>query len=151
MTWMPDDDPGSRETAEHWGFRLVSHAIRSRLDLSPGMPRPASTGSLELQVLDGSAPATGKASLEVLLNRSATYPEAVELGWKSSVAEFEQTFPGMIWVVLQDHSDAVAVASAQPRRHGPWLVIYTGVLPERRGHGLARLAKQHLHALVRQP
>ena len=31
-----------------------------------------------------------KASPEVLLDLSATYPEAVELGWKSSVAEFEK-------------------------------------------------------------
>lgn len=148
MVWMADDDLTSQQVAEHWGFRVVSHAIRSRIDLTdigldPHMPEP-----FQVRVVEVADSPDAKRGVDLVLAGSETNPEAVELGWRHSVSDLEQMFPAIVWVVIEADSSPVAIAAMQRQDDEPWHVIYTGVLPEYRGRGLARLAKAHLHALA---
>jgi GNAT superfamily N-acetyltransferase len=149
-TSMPDDDPRSLAIARHWGFEEVSHAVQSELDLRAHPPEPSNDPSRHWAVVDAGSPPAEKVWLDSLLTRSDTSPEAIDLGWRSTVATFERMFPNIVWVVLEDDGMAVAAASAACQQGDAWLVIYTGVLPEHRRKGLARLAKEQLHALVAQ-
>ena len=147
---MPDDDDRSVAVAQHWGFQIVSHAVRSRFDLRPTSPYPhhALGRGRRVRVIDGASSASDKAWLGPLVAESDTSPEAVELGWHSTVDDFERMFPGIVWVVIEEDGRPVAAASATPHDGDAWLLIYTGVLPDHRRQGLARLAKMHLHATV---
>jgi GNAT superfamily N-acetyltransferase len=145
MTAMPDDDDRSLAVAQHWGFTTVSHAIRSRLDLAAHPSVREDTPGYTIRIVDSASPASVRERLDLLVQGSDTSPEANDLGWRSTVADFEQMFPGVVWVVVELQGTAVAVASASPKDGGDWLVIYTGVLPEHRRKGLARMAKLRLH------
>lgn len=148
MTFMPDGDDVSLSVAEHWGFEVVSHAVRSRLDLRSAPPGTPSLGERTVRVIDAASPVAEKAWLNPLVVESDTSPEAVELGWRSTVADFERMFPAIVWVVVEEAGVPLAAASASPQDAGSWLVVYTGVRAENRRQGLARLAKQCLHAEV---
>jgi GNAT superfamily N-acetyltransferase len=83
-----------------------------------------------------------------VLSESETHPEAVELGWRHTVPDFERMFPSIVWVLVEEEGVPVAVASMQRQDDEAWLVVYTGVMPSHRGRGLARLVKEQLHALA---
>lgn len=151
-TAMPDQDEPSLAVARHWGFVTVSHAIRSRLDLHahPPVPTgpagPAGPPGCLVRIVDGTSPVDLRGRLDALLRASDTSPEAVELGWNSNLADYEQMFPGVVWAAVEQRGHLVAVASASPHDRQDWLVIYTGVLAAHRRQGLGRLAKTAMHA-----
>jgi len=148
MASMPDDDQRSLAVAEHWGFRVVSHAIRSRFDLRPGKPRPIDALDGQVRVIDAASPDWDKLWLSPLIIDSDTSPEAIELGWHTTLDDFERMFPGIVWVVIEEDGKPIAAASASPQEGDAWLLIYTGVLPSHRRQGFARMAKVRLHAVV---
>ena len=145
---IPDGDQRSLAVAEHWGFRVVSHAIRSRLDLRPGQPQPIDARDRDVRVIDAASPASEKLWLSPLIIDSDTSPEALELGWRTTADDFERMFPRIVWVVIEEDGKPIAAASASPQEGDAWLLIYTGVLPSHRRQGFARMAKLHLHAVV---
>lgn len=147
-TAIPDDDPRSREIAEHWGFRVASHAIRSRLDIPAGQSPPPGRSDPLIRVIDALSPPFDRRWLSTLILDSDTSPEAVELGWRVTLESLDRMFPETVWVVIEQDGRPVAAASACQQDGTEWLLIYTCVLPGRRGEGLARLAKSHLHAVV---
>ena len=145
---MPDDNERSLAIAEHWGFRVVSHAIRSRLELGPGQPGPIDLLDHRVRVIDAASPASDKLWLGPLIIDSDSSPEALELGWRTTADDFERMFPRIVWVVIEEGGKPIGAASASPQEGDAWLLIYTGVLPSHRRQGFARLAKMHLHAVV---
>jgi GNAT superfamily N-acetyltransferase len=145
---MPDNDPTSREVAEHWGFHVVSHAIRSRLDFNGLSRRAPAPDPFSVRMVQVSDLPEAKHGVELVLSESNTSPEAVELGLRHTVGDLERMFPSILWVLIEEQGAPVAVASTQPQNDQAWLVIYTGVVPSHRRRGLARLAKQHLHAIA---
>ena len=60
MASMPDDDERSLAIAEHWGFRVVSQAIRSRFDLRQVQPRPIGPADHRVRVIDTASPASDR-------------------------------------------------------------------------------------------
>lgn len=146
---MGDDDPVGLAVAQHWGFQVVSHAIRSRYDVRHD-PAPArgNRSPYTFRVIDARSPAADRTWLAPLIRKSDTSPESVDLGWHATLADLETMFPNIVWVVIEDQGLPLAAASAAPRTDEAWLVIYTGVLPDHRREGLARLAKQQLHTVV---
>lgn len=146
IAWFPDDAVLSRQVAEHWGFEVVSHAITSRLDLRATDRRPAVPEPFTVRIVEASEDEASKAGLETVLAGSETNPEATELGWRHTVADLERMFSPMLWVLVEENGAPVAMAGAQEQGDEPWLVIYTGVLPDHRRRGLARVAKEQLHA-----
>jgi GNAT superfamily N-acetyltransferase len=44
LALMPDDNETSLAVAQHWGFEVVSHAVRSRLDLASAQTEPVGDG-----------------------------------------------------------------------------------------------------------
>ena len=118
--------------------------------------RPASTSATRpesavpepfaVRIIEASEDEASKAGLETVLAGSETNPEATELGWRHTVADLERMFSPMLWVLVEDDGTPVAMAGAQAQGDEPWLVIFTGVLPDHRRRGLARVAKEQLHA-----
>lgn len=146
---MGDDESVGLAVAQRWGFQMVSHAIRSRYDLRRNsVPAEGNRSPYAFRVIDARSPAADRAWLAPLIPISDTSPEAIDLGWRATLADLETMFPNIVWVAIEDQGLPLAAASAAPRTDEDWLVIYTGVSPDHRREGLARLAKQELHAVV---
>ena len=141
-----DGDDRSLAVATHWGFREASHGLESVLAIDADHPPvgPELADGLELRVLEDEE--VTAEWIDPLLRAASTHPEAAELGWTMSRQSFATMFPGTLWVVIEQAGSPVALASGVPQGDGMWVVVFTCVLPERRGAGLARMAKQHLHA-----
>ena len=140
-----DGDP-SVDIAGHWGFRVHERAVASRLVLAEPTPPVAPVG-VSSRVVDDADLTALLPDVDALIDASNTSPERAA-GFIVTHEQLSDWWPGLVWVVVSVLSEPVALACACPHDGDTWHVIYTGVLPDHRGRGLARLAKQHLHAEV---
>jgi len=140
-----DGDP-SVEIAGHWGFRVLDRAVASRLFLGePALPLARAGESV--RVVDDVDLTAVVPDVDAIIDGSNTSPERAA-GFIVTHELLSDWWPGLVWVVVSVSSEPCALACACPHDGDSWHVIYTGVLPGQRGRGLARLAKQHLHAEV---
>ncbi len=146
MVWADPDDARSLAVAGRWGFEPVSRGMTSRAALTSRPPQPAVPDGYRLSIAESTA--VDDVRVDVILRRSATYPEAA-LESPMTVATLRTMFPTMFWVLVESPDGELAAVSAALREHDDeWFVIYTGVLPSHRRLGLARAVKAQLHAEV---
>lgn len=149
-TTVDDHDEHALAVADHWGFRRLQHSLTFELDLGdlPPLVLPPHVSvelSYDLVLAD-------EAAVEAMLEASQTNPEREHNGpltlgqLRAWVAPGSGDVP--IGVVLRIGGRPAALS------HGivggeVVQVVYTGVHPGLRGHGLAAMAKQALHLAAR--
>jgi GNAT superfamily N-acetyltransferase len=146
MTQVDRDDARSLEVAGHWGFTPIEVSVTSRALLGtsarPALPAdvtPEVSPTLEFGDED---------DVERMLDVSQTNPEREHgllmtlAGLRAMASEGGAAPTG---VVLRVDGRPAAITYALTARDEAQ-VVYTGVDPALRGRGLARLAKEVLHA-----
>jgi RimJ/RimL family protein N-acetyltransferase len=133
-------------------FAPFQHSIASALDLTrwrPGSPVP---DGATVRVVDPQSTRDDAAVARLYVD-SDTSPEADEIGETTWPTQLDAAALGgkQGRLVLVDVAGVpVAMSLAQQDSETEWEVYYTGVLPQARGRGLARVAKCALHdALLR--
>lgn len=142
-----DDDAVLPWTAAR-SFRPFEHSLRSRLDVpTGGFPPVHLPDAVTVEVLAPAGTADDR-EISSLYLESDTSPEARDLGqtgW-TGMLDFTAGVSGeAVLVLTRLRGTAAALALAAHSSPGEWLVIYTGVHPSHRGHGLAEVTKQCLH------
>jgi GNAT superfamily N-acetyltransferase len=146
MTQVDRDDARSLEVAGHWGFTPIEVSVTSRAALRtsarPALPAdvtPEVSPTLEFGDED---------DVERMLDVSQTNPEREHgllmtlAGLRAMASEGGAAPTG---VILRVDGRPAAITYALTARDEAQ-VVYTGVDPALRGRGLARLAKEVLHA-----
>jgi GNAT superfamily N-acetyltransferase len=146
MTQVDRDDARSLEVAGHWGFTPIEVSVTSRAALGtsarPALPAdvtPEVSPTLEFGDED---------DVERMLDVSQTNPEREHgllmtlAGLRAMASEGGAAPTG---VILRVDGRPAAITYALTARDEAQ-VVYTGVDPALRGRGLARLAKEVLHA-----
>ena len=146
MTQVDRDDARSLEVAGHWGFTPIEVSVTSRALLRtsarPALPAdvtPEVSPTLEFGDED---------DVERMLDVSQTNPEREHgllmtlAGLRAMASEGGAAPTG---VILRVDGRPAAITYALTARDEAQ-VVYTGVDPALRGRGLARLAKEVLHA-----
>lgn len=128
------------------GLAPFQHSLRVTLDLRALPPLDPLPADVTIEMLD---PGTTRDDPEVaaLYAESDTSPEAEAIGPISWPDELDAlASPGSALLCLVHvRGRPVAMTLAQESDQQRWDVMYTGVHPDSRGHGLAMVAKQHLH------
>ncbi|MEZ5095627.1 MAG: hypothetical protein R2731_05655 [Nocardioides sp.] len=143
---IDDRDQHALAVAEHWGYSVTQHSVTSRLGLA-GVPEPALPAGVSVEVSPRLAVAD-EAAVEAMYAASQTNPEVAQTGvltlaaLRAMAAETAGVLP--VGLVVRDAGRPVALSFAIVA-DGEAQVVYTGVRPDARGRGLARLAKQALH------
>jgi GNAT superfamily N-acetyltransferase len=140
----------SLSVARHWGFEPVSVTTMARLTLDPPLAPPALPAGVRCHVVTcDEVDAAGLAGpLDRLMAEAETGPEAVELGWTETYEQLRARFPRILWVLLEVDGELAALSCTDPQDGADWVLVFTGVAPRYRRRGLARLAKQTLHAAI---
>jgi GNAT superfamily N-acetyltransferase len=142
-----DNDPRSLAVSRRWGFAVEGHPIHSQLNLDAASTAPPTlpdgVSMQDCSELDFSDPG----AVQAMLTASNTSPEAVA-GMRMTVEDLSAAVPpGATPVGVLVRVDALPVGIAFGVVDENTLKItYTGVHRHYRRRGLARLAKQHLHA-----
>ena len=145
-TRVYSDDDLSLAVAEHWGFETVQVSITSRLTLvePPAVEPPAGVtieAADDLRFADLDA-------VEAMFAASQTNPEATNSHLMTIPDVRQYVLPGEYGIATLARVDGVpaalcfAIAEDDGDDAG---VVYTGVDPRFRGHGLGRLVKQDVH------
>lgn len=123
------------------------HSVTSALDLGTAAADLTPPVGVSVDVLDPWATADD-ADIAELYAESDTSPDSAEIGARSWADELvgagEMGDRGLL-VLLHRDGRPVALSLAVEEDARDWHVLYTGVRPDARGHGLATVAKQHLH------
>ncbi len=140
------DDRRSLEVAAHWGFAPIEVSVTSRARLQDATP-PVLPAEVTVEVSPW-LEFGDEDDVERMLDISQTNPERdhglhVTLAGLRAMASEGGAAP--TGVVLRVSGRPAALTYAVTAR-GEAQVVYTGVAPELRGRGLARLVKQVLHA-----
>ena len=127
---------------------LFQHSVTSELDLGTAVvDRPTPPVGVSVEVLEPWATADD-ADVAALYAESDTSPDSAEIGARSWADELvgagEMGDQGLL-VLLRRDGRPIAMSLAVEEDAHEWHVLYTGVRPEARGHGLATVAKRHLH------
>jgi GNAT superfamily N-acetyltransferase len=143
-----DDDERSLSIAKSWDLEVLQHSITSRLDLEAADP-PEPPAGVTLEAC-GDLEFDDADAVQACLTASQTNPEAAE-GLHIDLAMLVG-FNGSHEIPIGSLArlDGVPVALthggvADSLLHLSW----TGVDPAYRGHGLAKLVKQHAHVQAR--
>jgi GNAT superfamily N-acetyltransferase len=150
VTSLSEADPVAREVAARWGFSPSMRSLTSSLALAdtPSRPDAAPDGTTvepcdRLEVAD-------EPEVETMLLASQTNPEFEQglvltlAGLRATPTPEQQPVAVLARVGGRPAALSYAVADGEQMH-----VVYTGVDPAFRGHGLARRTKQHLHARAR--
>jgi GNAT superfamily N-acetyltransferase len=139
-----DDDDRSLEVATHWGFVQAQHAINSRLPLTdlPEPVLPADVTIDDVPLLEVPDPD----GVDAMLLASQTNPEA-SMARPLELAEQQEqaaAFAVPTGHVLRVDGAPAGICQGEVE-DGVLQIVYTGIHPDHRGRGLARLLKQHAH------
>jgi GNAT superfamily N-acetyltransferase len=143
-----DDDARSLAVAEHWGYVRDEREIFSRLELGD-VTAPELPEGVTVTTHHDYRP-TDAAAVDGMLDASQTNPERESMGpfdlgrLRASLPQDETP----LMVVTRVHDAPVAISTASVAGDIAW-IGYTGVDPEFRGRGLAKLTKQAIHAEAR--
>jgi GNAT superfamily N-acetyltransferase len=146
LTIVRDDDPRSLAVAHHWGCEVVSRSIMSQLDLTGGVPVPRASAGAVVRFLEDAELDVLGIDIDPLLMASSTAPEDEVLGWRFGRAVYQTYSASLVWVVVEVGGRPVATVVADRGDRVTWFVDFTGVDPAYRRRGLARTAKELLHA-----
>jgi GNAT superfamily N-acetyltransferase len=146
ITQVDRDDARSLEVAGHWAFAPLEVSVTSRAELAGAAP-PVPPDDVTAEV-SPSLEFGDEDDVEKMLDVSQTNPERDHgllmtlAGLRAMASEGGAAPTG---VVLRVDGRPAAITYALTARDEAQ-VVYTGVDPELRGRGLARLAKEVLHA-----
>ena len=146
-TVVMDDDPRSLAVARRWGFAVEGHPIHSQLSLDAAATAPRTLPN-GVSVQDCSELSfSDPGAVQAMLTASNTSPEAVA-GMRMTLEDLSAAVPpGTTPVGVLVRVDGLPVGIAFGVVDENTLrITYTGVHRQFRRRGLARLAKQHLHA-----
>ena len=142
---VDDLDERSLAVAQHWGYQVGQHAIKSQLDLvdlpNPDLPADVTIEDVtELDFPDAEA-------VDALLVDSQTNPEAVDNGIISRLADIrrEQAEAVQPFAVLARVGGAPAALITGEIKDSLLIIHYTGVGQAYRGRNLAFTLKQAAH------
>jgi len=140
---VSDGDQDSRAWAERRGFRLHTHAIRSRLDLAGFDPSAHRTAVARAEAAGVRFEPAGDMDrlYELFARLAGDTPDHEEPPDRDMFRRRVEDREGFIAVVAVDGPAWVGAAIVVPQPpDGAWNE-YTGVLPERRGAGIATALK----------
>ena len=140
---VSDGDQGSRAWAERRGFRLHTHAIRSRLDLSEfdSMAHRAGVERVEAAGIRVESVTDMDRLYHLFAQLSADMPDYDEPPDRDSFRRRVEDRPGTIALVACRRSEWAGTSIVVLHMaDGAWNE-FTGVLPERRGAGIATALK----------
>lgn len=144
-TSVADDDPVALDVARHWGYQVRQRSITSQLDLG-GALFPDPPAGVTVEACD-SLEFHDESEVEMMVLASQTNPEA-ELGlvgtleaWRRGVGSDQRLVAALARLDGRPAAISVAIADGEEMH-----VFYTGVDRALRGHDLARITKQFLHA-----
>jgi GNAT superfamily N-acetyltransferase len=145
-TAVRDDDPESRAWAERRGFTPFDHTFRSRLDLDAFDPAPH-RGAIERAEADGLrfvrfGPDDDPDRLfELFVRLFRDVPDQAQPPDRAYFQREVVERDGAISVLAYDGDTPAGLALLLPLGDDEYLNALTGVVPEYRGHGLARALK----------
>ncbi len=142
---VDDLDEQSLTIAQHWGYAIEQHGIRSQLELVD-LPEPEVPADVTIEDVTGLEFPDAEA-IDALLVDSQTNPEAVEDGIVARLDEVrkEQAELGHPFAVLARVEGAPAAIITGEIKDATLFIHYTGVGQAFRGRNLAFILKQAAH------
>jgi GNAT superfamily N-acetyltransferase len=141
---VADDDPDSRAWAERRGFRPHNHSIRSRLDLAAfdGPEHRSAVERMEAAGVRLETPDDWERLYDLYAALLRDAPDGLEPPSREWFHRLRQEHPDALHLVAVDAAGTwVGLAIVSMAADGGAWNDFTGVAPERRGHGIARALK----------